>query len=137
MKSSTISAPILAISAAFFLGWLGILYVGADHPPPPGFLLLVLIDLLAAGLVYWRVPTYKNWARELKKNRWFLALLEGTAAGLAIAGMVLVFPGTGEPGVQPSFTDYMVWLAVSGVVGATNAGLVYGLSAYLSRKTTT
>ena len=42
----------------FFLFWLVVLYAGADHPPPPGFVALVLLDLAVAALVYWRVPVY-------------------------------------------------------------------------------
>lgn len=29
----------------FFMIWLAILYAGADHPPPPGFVFVVLLDL--------------------------------------------------------------------------------------------
>ena len=46
------------IAAGFFVVWVGILYAGADHPPPLGFIRLVLLCLLAAGIVYLRVPTY-------------------------------------------------------------------------------
>lgn len=126
--------PAFAIATVFFFAWLGILYAGADHPPPPGFALLVLIDLLAAAVVAWRVPTYVAWSRAQRPRRWLLALLEGAAAGLIVAGVVIPFGG--EPSVQPSATAYVTWFAVLGAVGATNAVLVYGLSAYLSRKAT-
>jgi hypothetical protein len=124
--------PALAIATVFFFGWLGILYAGADHPPPPGFALLVLIDLLAAAVVAWRVPTYVAWSRAQRPRRWLLALLEGAAAGLIVAGVVIPFGG--EPSVQPSATAYVTWFAVLGAVGAANTLLIYGVSAYLARK---
>ena len=42
----------------FFCFWLLVLYAGADHPPPAGFLGLVLFIVLCALLVAWRVPAY-------------------------------------------------------------------------------
>ena len=41
-------ARALALAAGHFLLWLGVLYAGADHPPPPGFLWLVALDLVAS-----------------------------------------------------------------------------------------
>ena len=52
----------------FFLFWLIVLYAGADHPPSPGFVAGVLLDLIAAGLVYWRVPIYLAWIASRRRN---------------------------------------------------------------------
>jgi drug/metabolite transporter (DMT)-like permease len=123
------------IAAGFFLGWLGILYAGADDPPPPGFVLILLADLVAAVLVYLRAPTYMGWSRTRRKNRLFLASLDGLAAGLVLALVAILLPGGGEPSVQPAAIDHVIWFAVLGGVGAANTILIYGLSAYLSKKT--
>ena len=48
----------VAIALAFFVGWLTILYAGADHPSPPGFIVVILMDLVAAFVVYRRVLVY-------------------------------------------------------------------------------
>jgi len=40
----------LILALAFFTIWLFILWAGADHPPPPGFVRVVLLDAVAAGL---------------------------------------------------------------------------------------
>ena len=37
----------LLSAVIFFLFWLAVLYAGADHPPPPGFIAVVLNDLVA------------------------------------------------------------------------------------------
>lgn len=127
----------LSIAAAFFFGWLGILLAGADFPPPPGFVLIVLIDLLAAIVVYWRVPTYLDWSRTRRTYRLLQALGEGFAAGLLVALVAMLSPSSGEPSVQPRWVDRLIWFAVLGSVGALNAVAVYGVSAYLSKKVRT
>lgn len=127
----------LSIATAFFFGWLGILLAGADFPPPPGFVLIVLIDLLAAIVVYWRVPTYLDWSRTRRTYRLLQALGEGFAAGLLVALVAMLSPSSGEPSVQPRWVDRLIWFAVLGSVGAFNAVAVYGVSAYLSKKVRT
>ena len=119
----------VAIALAFFFGWLGILYAGADHPPPPGFLIVVLIDLVAALVVYRRVPVYAAWARTRRPRRWLRALLEGAAAGLIVAGFALLLPIGGEPSVQRSAPAMLIWFAALAAIGAANAVLIYALSA--------
>lgn len=89
----------------FFLFWLAVLYAGADHPPPPGFVFVVLLDLAAAGLVYWRVPVYWMWSRARGSRALPLVARDGLMAGLlfaavAIAGSWLL--GGGEPTVSRS-----------------------------------
>ena len=73
------------MALAFFFGWLVVLYAGADHPPPPGFLALVLLDLGAAWVVYLRVPVYARWQRARRPGRWLRVLFEGVVAGLLVA----------------------------------------------------
>jgi hypothetical protein len=100
--TDTRTATVIAV--VFFCGWLVILYAGADHPPPPGFIAVVLIDLVAAVVVYRRVPVYVAWARTRRPRRWLRALLEGVVAGLIAAGLAWVFPFGGEPSIERSTT---------------------------------
>ena len=124
----------LVIALIFFFGWLGILLAGADFPPPPGFVLIVLIDLLAAIVVYWRVPTYVEWSMTRRPYRLLQALGEGLVAGLLVALVVLLTPWSGEPSVQPGLTDNLILFAVLGSVGACNSLAVYVASAFLSKR---
>jgi len=41
----------LYLAIGFFLVWLAILLAGADYPPPVGFVWIIVLDLVAAGLV--------------------------------------------------------------------------------------
>jgi hypothetical protein len=79
--------PALLNAVIFFLVWLVILYAGADHPPPPGFIFVVLLDLVAAGLVYWRVPFYMAWIASRRRNALLFVVLDGLVAGLACAAI--------------------------------------------------
>jgi hypothetical protein len=119
----------VAIALAFFVGWLSILYAGADHPPPPGFLIAILLDLAAAYVVYRRVPVYARRARARRPKRWLLALLEGAGAGLIAAGLVLILPFGGEPSIQRPAPGVLIFLTVMAVAGAVNALFIFALSA--------
>jgi Kef-type K+ transport system membrane component KefB len=118
----------LLIAVGFFIFWSGVLYAGADHPPPLGFIWLVLLCLLAAGIVYLRVPTYANWSATGRRFRLLRVFVDGIVAGLLIALIPLLFDGGGEPDVQPTWVDHMIWFAVLAVVGAANAMIVYFFS---------
>lgn len=124
----------ISFAIGFFVFWLGVLYAGADHPPPTGFLWAILLDLLATALVYIRVPTYLNWARSRTPLRVLRALRDGAAVGLIFATVALSLPGTGEPGIHPTFVDRILWFLILAAVGSGNAGVTYGLCAMLARR---
>ncbi|MCP4213252.1 MAG: hypothetical protein GY765_01290, partial [bacterium] len=95
------------LAFGFFIVWLGILLAGADHPPPMGFLWIILLDFVAAWLVYVHVPTYVNWLATNKKNRLLRVLLDGVSVGFVFAAFVIILnPKGGEPGVgSPTWID--------------------------------
>lgn len=124
----------LVIASGFFCVWLAILYAGADHPPPPGFVLLIVLDLAAAGGVYVRIPTYVRWSRTRRSHRLLLAVMDGLAAGLLIALVTQLTPIGGEPSVEPGLMAYVIWYAVLGAVGAANAVFIYALSVLFSKR---
>ena len=115
----------LIIAGAFFTVWLGILYSGADHPPPLGFLWVVLFCLIAAGVVYVRVPAYAGWSATRRRFRLWHVVLDGAVAGLAFALVALLLNGSGEPTVQATWIDYVIWSVVLAVMGIANAMFIY------------
>ncbi len=110
----------LRIATLFFLFWMVVLYAGADHPTPPGFLGIILADFICAGIVFLRIPAYLQWALERKKSRWWCAMLDGLTAGLVIA-LVFMLIGNGEPTVQPTILDRVIWALVLSSVGLVNS----------------
>lgn len=127
------AAFILAVG--FFTVWLGLLYSGADHPPPLGFLWVFPFAALGAWIVYIRTPHYIQWSRLRKKHRIFHVLIEGIAVGFLFAFIIQLLPGTGEPNIPPpSWRDIIIWFAVLAVLGASNASAVYFFSAMIAKK---
>ena len=122
----------------FFVFWLAVLYAGADHPPPPGFILVVLLDLIAASLVFWRVPYYLDWMQTRQRRRLLWVARDGLIAGLAIALLAVlasVLFGGGELGVTPSIGDAGIWFAVLAGVGVANSLALYCVSAMIQKVT--
>ena len=128
-----------ANGAGFFCFWLLVLYAGADHPPPPGFLWLVLLLVLCALLVTWRVPRYIEWHLSGQQRHLLRVLLEGFSAGIGAGMIALLFSFSdggygGEPSVTPTEIDILLWLAVLGIVGLLNALFIYGANAFIANR---
>ena len=123
----------LVIAGGFFVVWLGILYSGADHPPPIGFLWVVLLCLIAAILVYFRVPTYASWSAARSRFRLVRVFIDGAAAGLVFALVTIMFNSGGEPSIQTLWIDNVIWFIVLAVVGAANAMLIYFVGFMVNR----
>lgn len=121
------------IAIAFFSIWIGILYLGADHPPPVGFLWLVLFCFIAATAIYVRVPVFADWSTNRRQYRFLRVFVEGCIAGFAIALVTLLFNGNGEPGIQPTWIDRVIWFLILAFVGAVNAFVVYAGAALFNR----
>ena len=131
MKDWSIASKV---AIGFFVIWFGILLAGADFPPPTGFLWIILLDLVAALLVYVRVPSYVTWFDRRRRGRLLFALLDGLACGLVFAFAAILLPGGGEPSLPPpGLIDHLIWFAVVGAVGAVNAGAIYCVL-YVSRR---
>ena len=123
----------LFFAGSFFLFWLIVLYAGADHPPPRGFLWAVFLDAVAAGLILRRMPTYIAWSSKRKPRRHLLALWDGAGTGLLFAGFCCFIPNTGQPGVHRGPLDYAIWFAVLMAVGMVNGLGLYALGALARR----
>lgn len=115
----------LIIAASFFGVWVGILFAGADHPPPVGFIWVVVLCWIAAVLVYFRAPTYARWSAAQRRFRLLRVLLDGVTVGLVFAFIAIVFNNGGEPSMQPTWIDYAIWFVVLAIGGAANTLLIY------------
>jgi len=127
----------LTISICFFAFWLVVLYAGADHPPPAGFVWFILLDAVAAWFVYIRMPTYIQWVHARVPYRWLRAVLDGAGVGVLFATIALLLPGGGEPDVHPTLQDRVIWYAVLAMVGVINGVFLYLLSAAVAKRTRT
>ena len=123
----------LGIGAVFFLFWMAFFYAIADHPVPSGFYQIVILTLGCAVVVGLRVPSYLDWKAARRRGRFFLAVRDGLAAGLVVAGLVVVVNVLGISG-SPTAPGAMVGLAIFlTVLGAINAAAVYGVASVVAR----
>lgn len=123
----------LVSAIGFFFCWLAVLYTGADHPPPRGFLWVVLLVFVCALVVHFRVPAYLAWICTRRPGRHVHVAVEGLIAGLVVAMILLLLPGGGEPSVTPTTVDRLIWFAVLGTIGMANSVAVYGANALYAR----
>jgi len=121
------------LALAFFFAWLVMQMAIADRPPPPGFLLLVLLDAIAAGGIYYRVAHYLQWQSSCRPHRPLLVLGDGVVIGLSSALVIMLF-SAGEPSVTPTAIDRLIWFAVFAAIGIANATLVYACVAASRRR---
>jgi hypothetical protein len=123
-------AAINAILLFFF--WFIVLLAGADFPPPVGFLWLVIVIAACASVVYWRVPTYIDWAQARRPRRLGRVILEGFAAGIVVAAP-FVLNRSGQSSVTPQLVDYAIWFAIVGFMGAINSTAIYAINTLIIR----
>lgn len=123
---------VLAI--AFSGTWLVILLAGADRPPPPGFLWVVLLDGITGYLVYRGIPVYALWVRNRERWRKRRVLAHGAVVGLAFALFVQVAPKDDIDRPSHSVAEVLAWYGIVGTVGVVNAFAVYGVGAWIGRR---
>ena len=120
-------------TAGIFLStWLLLALGIADLPPPPGFVILVLILLACALLVYLRVPVYLRWRAEGAQGRVLRVARDGFLGGGAIALLSLLSPG--EPSIQPELSDRLIGMSVLIGLGVVNALAAYAFGSWLCRR---
>lgn len=107
-------------AVVFCIFWLVVLLAGADKPPPPGFLWIVLTVAVCSVVVYWRTPTYLGWHRTRRPGRYWRVVLDGFSAGLFVA-LPLALKGSGEPSSGRDAADFAIWFVVVGLVGSFNS----------------
>ena len=127
--TATQSRAIISVSFAAF--WLGVLYAGADHPPPVGFLWLIPLVLICAAVVYWRLPAYAFWSRQHRPYRILRVAFDGLVAGLVVA--LVTSLGTWSDATTTSWVNFLIWACVLGGVGLLNALVVYATALAVER----
>jgi len=127
----TVTRNRAIISVFFAAFWLGVLYAGADHPPPVRFLWLVPLVLICAAVVYWRLPAYASWSGQERPHQICRVAFDGLLAGLVIA--IITSVSTWLDSTTVSWVDFLIWSGVLGSVGLLNALAVYAIALAVER----
>jgi hypothetical protein len=120
------------VARIFFGAWLLLAIALADFPPPPGFVILVLILLACSLLVYLRIPVYLRWRAEGADGRLLRVARDGALGGGAIALLSLLSPG--EPSIQPELSDRLIGTSVLIGLGVANALAAYAFGLWPCRR---
>lgn len=126
------------VALSFFVFWLIVMYLGADHPAPWGFIWIPIIDFMLSILVYRRSSLYFALLREGKKGSILIALKDGLLAGFALSGITSTIALLRDDvAYRNGATDVLAWMAVITALGAISSLGVYaicGLVTKLGRK---
>jgi hypothetical protein len=129
----TVHQSIAFRTAGVFFGtWLLLALAIADFPPPPGFVIVLLILFACALLVYLRVPVYLHWRAEGAKGRTLRVVRDGFFGGGAIALLSLFSPG--EPSIDPELSDRLIGISLLFGLGIGNALAAYAFGSWLDRR---
>ncbi len=113
-----------------------ILLAGADFPPPPGFILVIVFDLASSLVIYLRMNSYFNWVNHRTEHRLLKVLLDGISAGVVVGLLLILLSSPMEPGIpHATWLDYLIWFLVLSMVGAANSMLIYGMTGLFLRVT--
>ncbi len=114
-----------AIALGTGLGLILVALVGADRPPPPGFLAVVMGASILALLTAFALPRWRG--RGTHRQPWRPAA-EGALVAVALWLIAVLLPFTGEPTVAPSATDRLIGAGVAAALGAIGASVLARIS---------
>ena len=102
--------------------------LGADRPPPAGFLAVVamalsLVGLIAVALPRWRATKAVRECRSLRAPA-----VQGAVVGVSYWLVALALPFTGEPSIALAWSDYVLAAAVAASLGAAGAAVLSRLA---------
>lgn len=108
---------------SFFFGWIIIFLLGADKPPPIGFLWLVLLTGFLDGIQYLYLKVFLP-KLFCSANKLFIKnLMFSTFGGLVVGLLVMIV--NFKQFLSSGLLNNVIWLAVLTIVG-----LVYGIYFY-------
>lgn len=103
-------------------------FLGADKPPPPGFIAVVVLAMSLVGLVAFVLPRWRA-IKAVPQCR----SIRGHAAQGAVVGVVywllaMALPFAGEPSITPTVLDYLIAAAVAASLGAAAAAILFNIA---------
>lgn len=110
---------------SFFLGWTFILLLGADKPPPHGFIYVVLLIIFLDGIQYLYLKSFlPNLYKVTDKRLFFKNIIIFTIVGLVLGLLVLIINYNRLFGM--GIFNILIWLFVLSLVG-----LLYSIWFYI------
>ena len=108
----------------FFLGWMLLLLLGADHPPPKGFIWLVAIIVLLDMAQYFYLKKFLPSLHDKSKGLFTQTLLFAVLAGIGVSISMLLLDLNKLFSI--GLINVLIWIMVIALVA-----LIYGVCFYL------
>jgi hypothetical protein len=116
------------IAATTGLLLIGVAFLGADKPPPPGFVVVVLMAGVLAGLVAFALPRWRATKALPQCGKLRSPAVQGAVVGLAMWGIALLLPFSSEPTITLGLIDYAIGAAMAASFGAAGAAILARLA---------
>jgi hypothetical protein len=108
----------------FFLGWMLLLLLGADHPPPKGFIWLVVLIVLLDMAQYFYLKKFLPSLHDKSKGLFTQTLLFAVLAGIGVSISMLLLDLNKLLSI--GLINILIWIMVIALVA-----LIYGICFYL------
>jgi drug/metabolite transporter (DMT)-like permease len=108
----------------FFLGWMLLLLLGADHPPPKGFIWLVALIVLLDMAQYFYLKKFLLSLHDKSKGLFTQTLLFAVLAGIGVSISMLLLDLNKLFSI--GLINVLIWIMVIALVA-----LIYGVCFYL------
>lgn len=116
------------------VGFVLAMAAGADFPPPPGFIVVVMLGVALGAAVGRFLPgLLERWDRAGAGSALGRAAAIGLVASLAVWAGIWLLPGGGEPSVTVDTASLMVGFVMVGVAGMVGAVAVVAGGRLLDR----
>ncbi|MGO1368933.1 hypothetical protein [Senegalia sp. (in: firmicutes)] len=104
----------------FFVGWTFIMLLGADFPPPFGFIWLILLILILDLIQYKYLHFFLPQLAKRKKHLFGINLAFFTIGGIVVSIFTLGI--TYKATIEMGMSNIIIWIAVVTIVAA-----IYGI----------
>ena len=99
--------------------------MGADWPPPPGFIAVAIGAAILSRLIAFALP---RWRHREERHSIRRPAVEGALVCAVMWLAVVLLPFSGEPTVSPGIGDYLIGGLVAATVGALGAALLASIA---------
>lgn len=123
---------ILINNLMFFTGWTGIMLLGADFPPPRGF---IWLELLIGMLDFIQYIYLKKilFCKLFKREKIFLKnLFAFASAGVLVALLTMVLGNNGA--AEIGLKDRVIWISVLTVVSTVYGNIFFCFNYFMVKK---
>lgn len=117
-----------AIAAATGLFLAAVAFLGADKPPPPGFIAVLLMAAALTGLVAFALPRWRATKALPQCGKARSPAVQGAVVGVAMWAIALLLPFSGEPTNTLGVLDYAIGAALAASLGAAGAAILARLA---------